>query len=106
MLQLSRALAVRLGPRGVRVNAVCPGWVRTPMADDSMSMFSADTEVGYARATRFVPLRRPGLPQEVASAVAFLASPDASYITGATLMIDGGASVVDVGFLTEDGDAP
>ena len=69
------------------------------MADDSMSMFSPDTERGYARATRHVPLRRPGTPQEVAAAVAFLASPDASYITGALLTIDGGASVVDVGML-------
>ncbi len=99
MLQLTRSLAVRLGPRGVRVNAVCPGWVRSPMADESMQMFAEDTEEGYRRATRYVPLRRPGMPEEVASAVAFLASPGASYITGATLTIDGGASIVDVGML-------
>ncbi len=99
LLQLTTSLAVRFGAQGLRANAVCPGWVRTPMADDSMAMFADDPETAYERATRYVPLRRPGLPEEVAAAVAFLASDEASYVTGALLTIDGGASVVDVGML-------
>ncbi len=99
MLMLTRALAVRLGPLGVRVNAICPGWVRTPMADGEVCALEGDVEAGYARVTKHVPLRRPGLPQEVAFAAAFLASPDASYINGAVLTVDGGMTAVDVGMI-------
>jgi meso-butanediol dehydrogenase/(S,S)-butanediol dehydrogenase/diacetyl reductase len=99
MLMLTRSLAVSLGRRGVRVNAVCPGWVRTPMADSEMLEIADDPETGYRKATAHVPLRRPGTPEEVAAAVAFLASSEASFITAACLTVDGGASVVDVGML-------
>ncbi len=102
LIQLTRSQAARFGPVGVRANAVCPGWVRTPMADHTMrELFDPDPEAGYAKATRYVPLRRPGTPAEVAAAVAFLASPDATYISGAVLMVDGGAAVVDAGMLPE-----
>ena len=67
-----------------------------------MLMFDPDPERGYQRATRYTPLRRPGTGDEVAAAVAFLASSEASYITGAMLTIDGGASVVDVAMLPGD----
>lgn len=79
----TRATAVELGPRGIRVNAVAPGFVRAPMAD-------AMRAGGDERLVRLVPLRRIGEPQEIADAVEFLLSTRASYITGTVLVVDGG----------------
>jgi NAD(P)-dependent dehydrogenase (short-subunit alcohol dehydrogenase family) len=81
----------------VRANAICPGWVRTPMADDEMRALGGDAEAAYRRVTRDVPLGRPALPDEVAAAAAFLASDEASYISGAVLTVDGGMTAVDIG---------
>jgi NAD(P)-dependent dehydrogenase (short-subunit alcohol dehydrogenase family) len=99
MVMLTKQLAVALGPRGVRVNAVCPGWVRTPMADGEMDRLDADRERAYRRVSEHVPLRRPGSPEEIAAAVAFLAAAEAAFVTGAVLTVDGGAAVVDVAML-------
>jgi meso-butanediol dehydrogenase / (S,S)-butanediol dehydrogenase / diacetyl reductase len=99
LVMLTKSLAVTLGPRGVRANAICPGWVRTPMADGEMAALGDDVEAAYRRVTQHVPLGRPALPDEVAAAALFLASDDASYISGAVLTVDGGMTAVDVGTL-------
>jgi NAD(P)-dependent dehydrogenase (short-subunit alcohol dehydrogenase family) len=93
---LTRSLAVRLGPHGVRANTVCPGWVRTPMGEEDMARIGDDVDDGYRKVTRFAPLRRAGEPEEIASAICYLASDDASYVTGAIMMVDGGSTAVDV----------
>ncbi len=96
LVMLTRSIAVELGPHGVRANAVCPGWVRTPAGERSMGALGIDAEDAWALASRNAPLRRPGTADEIAAIVAFLGSDDASYVTGAVLMADGGSSAVDV----------
>lgn len=83
---LTRNLAMDLGEYGIRVNAVAPGW--TPMNLDPID----DAEYLESSAA-YVSLRRPATPQDVGAAVAFLASDDASYITGQIIAVDGGLSV-------------
>lgn len=101
LIGLTRSVARDYGRLGVRVNAVCPGWVRTPMADEQMQVLVEkfaleDVDAAYAMVTRDVPLARAATAQEVADAVLFLASAQAAMITGTSLMVDGGASAVDL----------
>lgn len=88
LMQLTRSIAIDYGRQGIRCNAVCPGAIDTPA-------FSSIKALPYELADREArtALGRIGRPEEVASAVVFLASADASYITGATLVVDGGWSV-------------
>lgn len=101
LIGLTKSLARDYGPRNVRVNAVCPGWVRTPMADEEMEELIAlgnfrTHDEAYAAVTADLPLRRVGTPDEIASLVRFLGSDESSYITGATIVVDGGAHIVDL----------
>jgi 3-oxoacyl-[acyl-carrier protein] reductase len=82
----TRAMAVELAPRRIRVNAVAPGFVETAMSAEVLSRKRADIE-------KSIPLGRLGLPDEIAEAVVFLASDRASYITGQVLTVDGGRSL-------------
>jgi 3-oxoacyl-[acyl-carrier protein] reductase len=89
VLQLTRTMALELGRHGIRVNCLCPGFIRTPLNDAiSDETFMAEYERDK------IPLRRAGTPEEVAAAYAFLASDDASFIHGEALVIDGGQTAI------------
>jgi NAD(P)-dependent dehydrogenase (short-subunit alcohol dehydrogenase family) len=88
VVALTRQMAVELAPHGIRVNCVCPGVIDTPML-----RLMDDPETGQRYLRESVPLRRLGTAEEVARAIAFLASDESSYITGVALPIDGGATL-------------
>ena len=89
LVGLTRSLALDYGPRGVRVNCVCPGFTRTRLVDESIGL-AEDREAAERAMVAGVALGRIADPSEIASVIAFLASPDAAYVTGATLFVDGG----------------
>jgi len=86
---LGRTLAAELSPRGIRVNVVSPGLIETPLLG-KLGMSQDELDAFGAQVVQQTPLGRPGKPEEIAAAVAFLASDDASYFTGADLVSDGG----------------
>jgi len=93
VLLLTKTMAVELGSHGIRVNALCPGYIRTPLNEAiSASIGGAGFETAYASAR--IPLGRAGQAAEVAAAYAFLASDDASFIHGTALVVDGGQLAV------------
>jgi NAD(P)-dependent dehydrogenase (short-subunit alcohol dehydrogenase family) len=89
---LTKSLAIRLAPNNIRVNCVCPAPIDTPMLDIFMGRpdVEANKHENLARMKQAIPLGRVGTPMEVAQAGLFLASGDASYITGVSLPVDGG----------------
>ena len=91
---LVKTLADELAPFGIRVNAVCPGWTRTARVDqllcDRAERNFSTPEEEAAKISAAIPLKRMGTPEEFAAVAAFLASPAASYITGVSLLVDGG----------------
>ena len=100
VIALARALAVDYGARGIRANALLPGWVKTPMADRSMDALGEEKHItredAYDLATAQVPLRRAGTPEEMAACCLFLASDEARYVNGTTLIADGGGLAVEM----------
>lgn len=93
LISLTKSLAAILGPKNIRVNAVAPGWVETEMTADTMPDESKE----------LTPLKRNAKPDEVANAVYFLLSDQASFINGTTLTVDGGLTVVDYTLYKEAG---
>jgi 3-oxoacyl-[acyl-carrier protein] reductase len=94
VIQLTRQMALELGPMGVAVNAIAPGPVDTPMV---LASHTPQTRQGF---TSMVPLKRYGLPEEIASVAAFLTGEQASYVNGQTIYVDGGFTAV--GVIAED----
>jgi NAD(P)-dependent dehydrogenase (short-subunit alcohol dehydrogenase family) len=93
LLGLIRSLADELSPAGIRVNAICPGWIDTPFNDPFWS-FQQDPAAAVRALEGSIPSRRQGSPEEVADVVRFLASPAARYVTGTAIVVDGGYSAV------------
>lgn len=106
MIGLMKSVAKDYGKFGIRSNAVCPGWVVTPMADEEMKplmdKFNITLEEAYALVTTNVPLKRAATTQEIANICCFLASSQASIISGSIITADGGSSIVDVPTLIFD----
>jgi NAD(P)-dependent dehydrogenase (short-subunit alcohol dehydrogenase family) len=99
LVSLSQAIAVEYGPMNIRCNVVCPGAIKTPMfvnkTRPTAEMLKKDPEWLFAKFTSFSPLRRIGMPDEIAKICRFLASEDSSLLTGAVLIADGGTSLID-----------
>ncbi|ROR91990.1 3-oxoacyl-ACP reductase FabG [Nocardioides aurantiacus] len=89
----TRTLALELGKFGVNVNAIAPGFIATEMTDDTARRVGMSVEDFRAAAADRNPVKRVGFPEDIAAAAAFLASDEASYITGQTLYVDGGAKI-------------
>jgi NAD(P)-dependent dehydrogenase (short-subunit alcohol dehydrogenase family) len=89
VIGLTRSLALELAPRGITVNAMCPGWVETEMGREGFSRFGGE-EKGRAAAAKMAPLGRVLEPDEVAGLAVYLASDEARSVTGQAIVIDGG----------------
>ena len=95
VVQLTKTVAMELGEQGVRVNCICPGGIATPLLAQAFAT-EGTTEADALALTRQAlafaqPLRRPGLPEDIAAAALYLAAPASSWMTGKTLELDGGA---------------
>jgi 3-oxoacyl-[acyl-carrier protein] reductase len=89
----TRTLGIELGPYGVNANAIAPGFIATDMTDATAARLKMDVEEFRRLNAEANPVRRVGYPEDIAAAAAFLCSDEASYITGQTLYVDGGAKL-------------
>lgn len=94
VIGLTRSAAVEYATKGIRVNAVCPAYARTPMAEAFARLTRAPEETAYAELTRGVPMKRLGEVDEVVEAILFAADPKNTFMTGVTLPVDGGISAI------------
>ena len=90
---LCRSLTAELGPQGIRINTLMPGWIDTPF-NDPFWEYQQNPEARRLEIERQIPLRRQGQPDDVASMVLFLASPAGRYVAGTSIVIDGGYTAV------------
>ena len=90
---LTKTLAIELGPYGVNTNAIAPGFIATDMTDATAVRLGMSIEDFHKANADVTPVRRVGQPDDIAAAAAFLCSDEASYITGQTLYVDGGAKI-------------
>lgn len=93
--QFTRSLALEMAPRNILANTIAPGFIDTPMSVDCNGQNELETEWFYDNYIKYdhLPLKRAGQPEEVAGVAWFLAGPDASYITGSVVTVDGGLTV-------------
>jgi len=100
LIMLTQQAALDYGPSGVRCNVVCPGAIRTPMLEHTMSplkeKLKTDMDGVFTAFSSNTPLRRVAAPHEISGICSYLASDDSSFMTGAVLVVDGGAAIVDV----------
>ncbi|GAA1919877.1 3-oxoacyl-ACP reductase FabG [Nocardioides marmoribigeumensis] len=89
----TRTLALELGPFGINANAIAPGFIVTEMTDATARRVGVEPEAYREAAAAATPVRRVGWPEDIAAAAAYLCSDEASYVTGQTLYVDGGAKV-------------
>ncbi|QIX25988.1 3-oxoacyl-ACP reductase FabG [Nocardioides sp. JQ2195] len=89
----TRTLGIELGPFGINANAIAPGFIATEMTDATAARLKMDVDEFRRLNAEANPVRRVGFPEDIAAAAAFLASDEASYITGQTLYVDGGAKL-------------
>jgi NAD(P)-dependent dehydrogenase (short-subunit alcohol dehydrogenase family) len=100
LIMLTQQVALDFGPARIRCNAVCPGGTRTAMLENSLQPLAeavgTDLDGVFARISANVPLRRTARPAEITGICSYLASDDSTFMTGAVLLVDGGAAIVDV----------
>jgi NAD(P)-dependent dehydrogenase (short-subunit alcohol dehydrogenase family) len=100
LIMLTKQVALDFGPVRIRCNAVCPGGTRTRMLENSLTPLAeaigTDLDGVFQHISAMIPLRRTAHPSEISGICSFLASDDASFITGSVILVDGGTAIVDV----------